>query len=820
MVKISAASLSLFAGLFLCANAMAAPEVDRNIYYSVGTTGTALYSGNASAAEKGQIVLASPASPQIGVGDEIRVGTNRYYIRGRESATAFRFQSSAVNGGSPGDTNITFASQNISIHRAFNHLKFALDVSLATPAKASDANHLNTANLTATPGYVLHVACYADGPELAIQTVRGWTTGPNNYIRIFTPHLPAEVGVTQRHSGKWDNSKFHISAAKSGEDAILMLFPNFIRVEGLQVEVTGAGNVNAINSFTSGSSGAGDARISNCILKNSNANNVWCGISINANNLNMVGKAWNNIIYGFGNGSGLYADVGTVYAYNNTIVGCRQGFYKSSIQLACKNNIVQGAGTAFYGVGFTGDYNVSNTSDAPGTHSRKNTAVAFVDAAGGDFHLAQDDAGAKDFGADLSNDPNLAFSTDIDGLLRGALWDAGADEAATAGLWEVSGKDIYNLNSGNVGIGKLPSANYMLDVRGPILTDSYMDIVSGVDGLRLMGADPSTAQSKIYNKRSGAGFTLGLGITANTDFTVSSDLRVIKNVGLGTNPVDGLRLNVAGKIKATEIEAGTLTGLSSLSLTGKITAGQIEAGIITGITSLEVSGDLNVPGKLSAGSGLFLTAGNDENFITYPCHNLTLRNEGFCHEVIKIQPTGDIQDRNYVDPATGTKPYDTDLFSYLELYDATNPASGHEADIEHPKKVQIASTGVSYFNGGGVGIGTDSPGNYKLAVEGTIGCRELVVTVDEWADYVFNRNYKLKPLTELEKEIKSQNHLPGMPSEQEVMKGGIGVGEMQKRLLEKIEELTLYVIEESKKTEKVSRENTELRAYLERYLTE
>ncbi len=103
-------------------------------------------------------------------------------------------------------------------------------------------------------------------------------------------------------------------------------------------------------------------------------------------------------------------------------------------------------------------------------------------------------------------------------------------------------------------------------------------------------------------------------------------------------------------------------------------------------------------------------------------------------------------------------------------------------------------------NTGNVGIGITNP-QYKLAVEGTIGAREVKVTAEAWSDFVFHPTYKLRTLDEVEQFIKTNNHLPEIPTEADVKQNGVGLGEMNAKLLQKIEELTLYMIEMKKENE-------------------
>ncbi|URM35532.1 hypothetical protein [Flavobacterium anhuiense] len=100
---------------------------------------------------------------------------------------------------------------------------------------------------------------------------------------------------------------------------------------------------------------------------------------------------------------------------------------------------------------------------------------------------------------------------------------------------------------------------------------------------------------------------------------------------------------------------------------------------------------------------------------------------------------------------------------------------------------------------GNVGIGVTLPKN-KLDVNGTIHSKEVKVDMTGWSDFVFKKEYNLPTLEEVEKHIAEKGHLENIPSEEEVLKNGINLGEMNSKLLQKIEELTLYLIEQEKKS--------------------
>jgi hypothetical protein len=116
---------------------------------------------------------------------------------------------------------------------------------------------------------------------------------------------------------------------------------------------------------------------------------------------------------------------------------------------------------------------------------------------------------------------------------------------------------------------------------------------------------------------------------------------------------------------------------------------------------------------------------------------------------------------------------------------------------------------------GKVGIGTANP-QYLLSVKGTVGAEEFIVTNTGWSDYVFQPGYRLRPLSEVGAYIQANHHLPDIPSETEVKEKGVSVGEMQSKLLAKVEELTLHMIQADERNNRLEQQNQELRDRLAR----
>ena len=116
---------------------------------------------------------------------------------------------------------------------------------------------------------------------------------------------------------------------------------------------------------------------------------------------------------------------------------------------------------------------------------------------------------------------------------------------------------------------------------------------------------------------------------------------------------------------------------------------------------------------------------------------------------------------------------------------------------QYANEMYIASNDKLHIDADQIAIGTvqSTADGYKLSVTGKIICEELKVELTgSWPDYVFNDQYTLTPIHELKSFIQTNNHLPNIPKASDVEKDGFEVGEMNRKLLEKVEELTLYVI--------------------------
>ena len=172
---------------------------------------------------------------------------------------------------------------------------------------------------------------------------------------------------------------------------------------------------------------------------------------------------------------------------------------------------------------------------------------------------------------------------------------------------------------------------------------------------------------------------------------------------------------------------------------------------------------------------------------------------------IKEQP-GDFRSTNMMlDAASGLNPnmffgYKGNAIGNIRMVNGSNRMDFQTASTDGGSMKTV----LSLTKDGKAFIGVESHDlnkvyfNYTLAVNGVIGSKGVRVENGSWADYVFKEDYKLMPIEEVEEFISSNGHLPDVPSEKEVLKNGTDVAKMDEILLRKIEELTLYIIEQQK----------------------
>jgi len=376
----------------------------------------------------------------VGVGDIIVYDSNndslldaRAFIQSRSVASVFIVQDES--GGTPVAT--VFPDENWQIYRSYTSLfeaecgseNMGIPTALRNFDATADGWNLISGNR------VLHLACYADAADNTPVVFAGasWTTDATHYVRIFTPKDPTEVGISQRHDGKWNNSAYRMIT----NDATCIYFQiDYFRIEGLQFNISTVSSVSrkCVNLETPGTS---EIYISHSIFSGTATDqNMHAGITL-YNSGNGLIFVWNNIFYNFDrSGTNWVAALEiddsqfTAHILNNTFVDSYRGLQQNSGIVYAMNNIAQGCSDGFSGIfDVTSDYNLSDLSgDAPGPNALNNSIVAFADYPGRDFHLAPGDISARDNGMNLSGYTPMPFTDDIDREIRSINWDIGADE--------------------------------------------------------------------------------------------------------------------------------------------------------------------------------------------------------------------------------------------------------------------------------------------------------------------------------------------------------------------------------------------------------
>ncbi|TRX42154.1 SlyX family protein [Flavobacterium restrictum] len=328
---------------------------------------------------------------------------------------------------------------------------------------------------------------------------------------------------------------------------------------------------------------------------------------------------------------------------------------------------------------------------------------------------------------------------------------------------------------------------------------------------------PVIAFSQISTNTGGAANVLPNSPTTNANVgigtnTPKSKLDVEGGVSIGTNYSGSFVSPANGLIVEGNIGIGTTLPLGVLDVKGGLSDGQI---FTSAVDSYLKSTILNIGSIRDTQNGTRLLT-----FFDIPSSNLNPKSQ-FVFKIedranmnrFKISAmVGDYSDLE-LNNATQQTYFRVSSnggdFSYLEMPKADSHfvIGGSQAwPIVHKFWVKAGSSKFEgdVFVDTNIGIGTanfvDGTDTYRLSVKGKIRAEEIKVYTT-WADYVFNKGYKLPSLKEVESYIATNGHLQNVPSEKEITEKGLELGEMAKIQQEKIEELTLYLIQQNKDIE-------------------
>ena len=392
-------------------------------------------------------------------------------------------------------------------------------------------------------------------------------------------------------------------------------------------------------------------------------------------------------------------------------------------------------------------------------------------------------------GTSLLKVGNDTFFTDIDVANTIGLY--GAQDSSKGGLrLGSSGSYLFGSN-GNVGVGVI-NPNEKLQIGNAF---SFHDGGHEVIGFNYSASGATDLDSNKYAAEirfDGVNGVLNIGVSSSLTNAPSSKLLIskdgninfsgplsipdlgvpgIKHLSIGNDTffTDTDAANIIGLYGAQDNSKGGLRlGSSGPSLFGS--NGNIGIGTTSPNSKLEVNGDITVGNSTTVGSYINVVgAGSHQSF------GLQLgsaANADSRASILSHTTTGDLS------------------FSVQE---------------------NLAMT----INGSGdVGIGTSYTHGFKLGVDGAVAALEVkIATYGNWPDYVFNDTYNLPTLKEVESHIKEKGHLKNIPSAEEIKKDGFFLGDMNSKLLQKIEELTLYTIEQEKRIEA---QNNELQSQKEK----
>lgn len=342
---------------------------------------------------------------------------------------------------------------------------------------------------------------------------------------------------------------------------------------------------------------------------------------------------------------------------------------------------------------------------------------------------------------------------------------------------------------GNLGLG-VQTATTKLDVAGAV------KIADGTQGVgKVLTSDANGLAS--WQTPTGGGGITGSGAAGNLTFwtgttTLGTNANLFWNntnarLGVGTaTPANKVDINGAGGLRVSTTNPGSGTADWIAGNYGATTGDRIVMGNLLGKATIGAHNN-----ALTAWAPLIINQGGGNVAIGTANANgqFQLSNSLVNRKIVLYEAANNDNQFFGFGANVSTLRYQVDATTTDHVFYAASSST-------------VSNELMRIKGNGNVTIGVPTPATgYKLTVAGKIICTELKVQLQPFPDYVFEKNYKLRTLKEVETHIDTYKRLPGMPSATEVESAGMNVGEMQGKVVEKVEELTLYIIQQQKQIE-------------------